>query len=189
MIYLQHTDPIICVPQHISKYGLYSANFFLLNAICNYLYNYNWLTFVAFSLYITTLLHWYKIKHNGLIKSIDVTTAIITLNSVSFYDSTFFCSHHRQLWFFSTFLCIVTYLINKYIEFYQMQHKGSNYFLNDEPYRYFSLKYTYPNTIHRELAYKYSVYVHIIFIHVNLACACIYGVINSPSCPNYYITN
>ena len=35
MIYLQHTDPIVCVPQHISRYGLYSAQLILLNTICN----------------------------------------------------------------------------------------------------------------------------------------------------------
>jgi|LakMenE18May11ns_1017448.scaffolds.fasta_scaffold9886103_3 hypothetical protein len=189
MIYLQHNDPNVCVPQHISKYGLYSANFFLLNAICNYLYNYNWLTFVAFSLYTTTILHWYKIKHNGIFKIIDVITCIITMSSVSFYDSLYFCLQHRKLWFLSAFVSVVAYILNKYIEFYQQSYKGSNYFLANEPYRYFSFKYTYPNTLQRELSYKYSVFVHIIFLHINLSCACIYGVVNSQSCSNYYITN
>lgn len=186
MFYLQHNDPIVCVPQHISKYGLYSANFFLLNAICNYLYNYNFLAFIGMSLYITTLLHWYKIKHNGLIKIIDVITCIITINYVSFYDSLYFCPEQRKLWLINAFVSATVYLLNKYIEFYQQKYKGSNYFLANEPYQYFSLKYTYPNTLQRELSYKYSVYIHIIFLHVNLSAACIYGVVNSPSCSNYY---
>jgi hypothetical protein len=187
MIYLQHNDPIICLPQHISRYGFYSAHLFLLNAICNYLYNYNWLAFIGLSLYITSLLHWYKIQYNGLFKTLDVATCIVTINSITFYDSTFFCPQNRLLWYLSAFLCIVTYLLNRYIEFYQVQCKGSRYFLADEPYHYFLLKYTWPNTLQRELAYKYNVFVHILFLHVNLSCACIYGVVSSPSCSNYWI--
>ena len=49
MIYSQHTDPIIVVPQHISRYGLYSAQLILLNAICNYIYGYNILTIIGLS--------------------------------------------------------------------------------------------------------------------------------------------
>lgn len=186
MIYLQHTDPVICVPQHISRYGIYSSHLFLLNAICSNVYNYNSLYILGIILYITSLLHWYKIKHDGPIKYIDVITCIISMTSITFYDSTFFCPRHRLIWFFSTFVSIVAYLFNKYIEFYQQRFKSDTYFLNNEPYHYLSLKYTRPNTLHRELSYKYSVYIHIIFLHVNLSCSCIYGIINSPTCENYY---
>jgi hypothetical protein len=185
MIYSQHTDPIIGVPQHISRYGIYSGHLFLVNAICNYLYNYNWLAFIGLSLYITTMLHWYKIKDNGLIKYIDITTCIITISSVTFYDSYFFCYKDRLAWLFTTFVSIVAYSINKYICFYQQHFNGSVYFLTDEPYHYLSLKYTRPNTLQRELSYKYSVYIHIIFLHANLGLVCIYGVVNSPTCSNY----
>jgi hypothetical protein len=189
MIYLQHNDPIICVPQHISRLGLYSTQLFLLTAICNYIYDYNILTVIGITLYIISLLHWRKIKSTGLVKTLDVTTCFITMNYITFNDSLYFCPINRKLWFLSAFVSIVAYLINKYIEFYQQSYKGSNYFLANEPYRYFSLKYTWPNTLHRELSYKYSVFVHIILLHVNLSCACIYGVVSSPSCSNYYITN
>ena len=74
--------------------------------------------------------------------------------------------------------------MNKYIEFYQQNYDEYYCFTDDEPYRYLSLKYTKPNTQHRELSYTYSVFIHIIFLHVNLVGACIYGVINSPSCLN-----
>ena len=57
MIYLQHTDPVICVPQHISRYGLYSAQLILLNAICNYIYGYKILTtrFIQICIYNSTI--------------------------------------------------------------------------------------------------------------------------------------
>ena len=186
MIYSQHTDPIICVPQHISRYGMYSAHLFLLNAICNYIYNYNSIAFIGVLLYITTMLHWYKIQNTGIIKYIDVTTSIVSLSSITFYESTFFCPSHRLIWFGSAFVSVVAYLINKYIEHYQQHFNGSVYFMDNEPYRYFLLKYTRPNTLQRELSYKYSAYIHIILLHANLVCACVYGVVNSPSCANYY---
>ena len=189
MIYSQHTDPIIVVPQHISRYGLYSAQLILLNAICNYIYGYNILTIIGLSLYITSLLHWHKIKSDGLAKTLDVITCVTTINYITFNDSLYFCPRNRQLWILSAFVSIIAYLTNKYIGSYQQFVKGSDYFAADEPYRFFSLKYTWPNTLHRELSYKYATYVHIILLHVNLTFACIYGVVSSPSCSNYYVTN
>ena len=189
MIYLQHTDPIIVVPQHISRYGLYSAQLFLLTSICNYIYSYNILTVIGLTLYIMSLLHWYKIQSTGLVKTLDVTTCVITMNYITFNDSAYFCPINRKLWFLSAFVSIAAYLTNHYICSYQQFPKGSRYFAGDEPYRYFSLKYTWSNTLQRELSYKYATYVHIILLHVNLSCACIYCVVSSPSCSNYYITN
>ena len=189
MIYLQHTDPVICVPQHISRLGLYTTQLFLLTAICNYINGYRILTIIGLTLYIMSLLHWRKIQSTGLVKTLDVTTCIITINYITFNDSVYFCPLNRKLWFLSAFVSVVAYLTNKYIEGYQQFPKGCGYFAADEPYRYFSLKYTWPNTLQRELSYKYATYVHIILLHVNLSCACIYGVVSSPYCSNYYITN
>lgn len=187
MSYLQHTDPLICVPQHISRYGIYSGHLFLLSAIGNYAYNHKSLALISTSLYITTMLHWYKIKNTGLIKTIDIATSIIAISSITFYDSSFFCYEHRIIWCFSAFVSIVVYLINTHIYFYQQQYNSSYCFIENEPYRYFSLKYTRPNTLHRELAYKYSVFIHIIFLHVNLVFTCGYGIINAPTCENYHL--
>jgi hypothetical protein len=189
MIYLQHTDPVVCVPQHISRYGLYTSQFFLLNALCNYIYGYQILTIIGVTLYITSLLHWYKIQSFGLIKTLDIIACIITINYTTFNDSLYFCPRNRQLWILSTFVSIIAYLTNKYICSYQLFPEGTDYFAANEPYQYFSLKYTWPNTLQRELSYKYSTYVHIILIHINLSCVCIYGVVTSPSCSNYYISN
>jgi hypothetical protein len=185
-MFLQHTSKTISVPQHISRYGIYTGQTFLLTSILSHSYNYNWLSLVSSLLYVTTLLHWYKLKDHGPIKYIDIFAVIITSSSVSLYDSTFFCPVDRNIWFFSSFLCTSSYFVNKYIVFYQQYNNDSVYFLTDEPYRYFSLKYTQPNTIQRELSYKYSVYVHLFFLHLIISCACVNGVVNSPSCSNYY---
>jgi len=189
MIYLQHTDPIIVVPQHISRYGIYSSQLFLLNSICNYIYGYNILTVLGLILYITSSLHWYKIQSYGLVKTLDVISCIITINYLIFNDSAYFCPLNRKIWFLSAFVSIIAYLTNKYIEGYQQFPKGSDYFAANEPYRYFSLKYTWPNTLHRELSYKYATCMHIFLLHVNLTFVCIYSVVTSPYCSNYYITN
>ena len=86
-------------------------------------------------------------------------------------------------WFGSAGLGIGSYLMNKYIEMNQtVLSKKTVVFDKDEPYRYLSLKYTLPNTPQRELAYKYSVFMHICFLHVNLVAGCTYGVVNSSIC-------
>ena len=40
VVYLQHDDPVVALPNHISKYGLISAHIILANAIVSLLYNY-----------------------------------------------------------------------------------------------------------------------------------------------------
>jgi len=171
----------VCVPRHISKYGVYSSHLFLINAIFNYLYNYKILTVLGLLLYTTSVLHWRKVKQYGLYKTLDVTTCVIVVNYISFNDSLYFHYNHRLLWLLAKFLCIVTYFINKYIEMYQMTDiNKTNYFLVNERYRYFSLKYTIPGSRHRELAHYYLVFVHILFIHVPLVFTCINGVVNTP---------
>jgi len=181
MIYSQHTDPSCCIPQHISKYGVYSAHMFLLVSPFNYYYGYKLLSILGLLLYISSVLHWRKVKQGGFYKTIDVIICGITLTHITFYASIEFCVKHRMYWFASVIAGVVSYLINKYIEMNQTK-KSVVVFDKDEPYRYLSLKYTLPNTPQRELSYWYSVFMHICFLHVNFVVVCAYGVINSSSC-------
>jgi hypothetical protein len=186
MIYSQHTDPTCCIPQHISKYGLYSAHLFLLVSPVNYYYGYKLLCLIGLLLYISSVLHWRKVKQGGFYKTFDVITCIITLTYITFYASLEFCLKHRMYWFASAIAGLVSYGVNKYIEINQTvlskKTKSVVVFDKDEPYKYLSLKYTVPNTPQRESAYKYSVFMHICFLHVNYVVFCTYGVVNSSTC-------
>jgi hypothetical protein len=183
MIYSQHTDPTCCIPQHISKYGVYSAHLFLLTSPVHYYYGHNVTCILGLLLYVSYVLHWRKVKQHGLIKTIDVIICVTTTNYITFYASQRFCDRHRIYWFMSAIVAIVSYLMNKYIEMNQqyLSNKSSSVvvFDKDEPYRYLSLKYTLPNTPQRELSYRYSVFMHICFLHVNLVAVSTYGVVNS----------
>jgi hypothetical protein len=181
MIYSQHTDPTCCIPQHISKYGVYSAHLFLLVSPVNYYYGFHLLSLIGTLLYISSVLHWRKVKQVGFYKTIDIITCLITLSYITFYASGEFCLKHRIYWFISVIAGIVSYGINKYIELNQT-NKSVVVFDKNEPYRYLSLKYTLPNTPQRESAYKYSVFMHICFLHVNFVAVCTYGVVNSLTC-------
>jgi hypothetical protein len=185
-----NTDIDVCVPQNISKYGVYSSQLFLINSICNYVNGYNILCVMGFSMYIFSMLHWHKMKSSGLIRNIDIFICVTIVNRITFYDSVYFCTRDRYIWIFFKILAIIAYFINKHLEYYQQNPNRPLYFrtlyLSNEPYNYFSLNYTWPNTPQRLSAHKYAVYIHIFFLHICLASACINGVVNSPSCSNYY---
>jgi hypothetical protein len=184
MIYSQHTDPTCCIPQHISKYGVYSAHLFLIASPIYYYYGYNLISLFGFLLYISSVFHWRKVKQRGFCKTLDVIICLITLSYITFYGSLRFCHRDRIYWFGSVIVGIGSYLTNKYIEINQqyLSKKSVIVFDKDEPYRYLSLKYTRPNTPQRESAYKYSVFMHICFLHVNFFTVCTYCVINSLIC-------
>jgi hypothetical protein len=181
MIYSQHTDPTCCIPQHISKYGVYSAHIFLLTSPVHYYYGYNITCILGLLLYVSSVLHWRKVKQRGLIKTIDVIICVITINYITFYASARFCYRHRIYWFISAIVGVVSYLINKYIEINQqcLSNNSLFYKYDDDPYKYLSLKYTLPNTPQRELSYRYTVFMHICFLHVNFVAVSTYGAINS----------
>jgi hypothetical protein len=186
-----------CVPYKYSRYGVYSSHLFLLNAIFNYIYGFKILTCLGTALYTSSILHWRNIKHDGIFKWLDVTSCITTVFYVTLVDSFYFSLNHRYAWLTAKSIAVCAYGVNKYVERYQLTGvcvpavvtsvpDAITYkygvFEENEPYRYFCLKYAKPNSRHRDSAYLYGVFVHIIFLHVPLAFTCIYGVSNSITC-------
>jgi len=177
------SDSDICVPYRYSRYGVYSSHFFSLNFIINFIYGFKVLTVLGFSLYVTSILHWRKIKHSGICKWLDVLTCLSTINYVTFVDSHYFIIEHRNWWLIAKFFAISAYSLNKYVEYYQQvvepDKDKKNCFADSEKFRYFCLKYTKPGTEQRESAYFYSVLVHILCLHVPLVFTCINGVMHA----------
>jgi hypothetical protein len=175
---VKDSETDVCLPYRYSRYGVYSSHLFLVDAFVNYAYGFKTLTGFGLSLYITSVLHWRKIKHSGICKWLDILTCVSTVNYTTFVDSHYFITEHRNWWLVAKCLAISAYSINKYIEYYQ-QISEENCFDESEKYRYFCLKYTKPGTEHRESAYFYSTLVHIFGLHVPLVFTCINGVMHS----------
>jgi hypothetical protein len=190
VVYLQHDDPEVAIPFHISMYGLISAHMFLANSVVSILYNYKSLSIMSYCLYMTTLLFWNNLTHSGMIKNIDIATGITNITFITYYNSLWFDVLYKELWASVTSLGCLIYLMNTYI-FYCQTTPETEEITNDEQedivtkYSYFSTKYIPPNTYNRELAYYYATFVHIIALHVLPPLACMCGIIYSDKSTNH----
>jgi hypothetical protein len=70
-MYLQHTDPELAVPQHISRIGVITAHTFLATSTLAYKYKMYYVTGLLLSLYTISILHWRKLKNKGIIRTLD----------------------------------------------------------------------------------------------------------------------
>ena len=119
VVYLQHDDPEVAIPNHISKYGLISAHIILANVIVSALYNHNSLSITSYCLYITTLLFWNNLTHSGMIRNIDIATGIVNVLSITYYNSLWFDTWYRELWGSAMSIGSLIYLMNVYIFYCQ----------------------------------------------------------------------
>lgn len=169
-MYLQHTDKEVLIPQHISKHAVYSAQCLIILSFIAYKYEYYKLWVLLTTLYISSIFHWSKVRYKGLVKTIDIILAFSTMITITFYDINRFCPVCQNVWYFTAFIISIAFITNEILFYYQVL-RYNNTIINKPciKYRYFSLEYTNPNTIQRELAYYRSTYTHIIFIHI-LSC-------------------
>jgi len=150
-------DSQLLIPQNISRMGLYSGQIVLLNSLVAYYYEYYLLSGLLFVLYITTLIHWNKIYSKSLVKTVDITFAVISILSVTFRDSLRFMPKYAALWYLSISTSIVVFIVNECLLYYQL---------------------SLPMITDKTYIYNISVITHIIFLHFmpNLTCIiCIIG--------------
>jgi len=175
----QHTDNIILVPQHISRIALFSVQFILFVFYLAYIYEYNRLSVLLFGLYISSILHWNKIQYKGLIKTVDIILVNGVFLHVTIFDCYRFSKSHRFLWYNTAIICVVAFITNEYLFYHQViKYKNKKVAFTDN-YWYFSLDYTNPNTMNRELAYYRSTFTHMMFIHILPTTVCAYSGISS----------
>jgi hypothetical protein len=156
----------LAVPQHISKIGVYTGHSFLLGGIIAVYHNFPIIFSVAlFTTYSTTITHWYKLRHSGIIKKLDI--AAITNLVFTFYFNGLerFCPMCQRAWLSTIVFIFIIYFINSHIFHYQTVD-DSGQIMKPGGYYYFSLAYTLPNTKERELSYYYNSYVHCGFLHL-----------------------
>ena len=146
---LESENNYIIIPQHISQYALYSAQFILFTAILGFFLQYNLMAILMTLLYLTTLLHWYKVTFYSLIKIIDIIIANTCFILVTFRESKRF-GKYRKIWFYSLYTSLTAFIINEILLY-------RDYFNNNNEYIYIR-----------------STITHMIFIHILPCLTCCY---------------
>lgn len=165
----QHDDSLIAVPDHVSIVGVFTGHMFLASSVVNYNNHYYSLSLTQIMLYITTILHWKRIYHNGIYKQLDITMCYI--HCINCYYHAFLMNKiFTVLSVIVGMLVLTIHYTNDYIFYYQVRRSRplikKEIMQETEKFVYFSLKYTLPNTWHRELAYYHTVIIHTFCLHI-----------------------
>ena len=171
-MYLQHIDPIVLIPQHISRNAFYSIQMILIACGVAYFLEYYITFFLFFVIYITSLIHWNEVRYKSIVKNVDIALIIIGTLNLTLIESIKFIEY-RVVWFYFLPIFIGSFIMNERLLHYQVLiHK--NEVIKDKTddkdkivkFHYFSLEYTWPNTEARELAYYRSTYTHMFCIQI-----------------------
>ena len=179
-MYLQHTDPIYAVPHHISRIGVYTAHTFLLSSAVAYKKNMPVMSCMLLGLYTTSVLHWRRIKRNGWIRYLDMFMVATTITRMTLVESYQFQSI-RWMWLSTITTGLVAFYTNAkltYNQIYRYNNRTITY-STDVVHGWFSMAYTNPNTMEREMAYYRNVIIHCIFQHIIPNVISIYAAFNS----------
>ena len=175
-VYSQHNHNEILIPQHISNYCLFSTQFILLNSIVSYIYKLQLLSYLQVCLYISSVVFWSKVKHNGIEKKIDIFFVIIACiygTNVSFSLKRFY----NLFWLYTVLLSGIVFIMNEQLFYYQVRIYYNKTIENKKKiikYDFFSLEYTNPNTHEREMAYYRNTIVHGTCFHIFVSISAIY---------------
>jgi hypothetical protein len=171
-------DKNLYVPQEISIYGVITAHIFLITSFISKIKGFDKFVYLSFLLYISTILHWYKLKDKGIRKYFDMIIVAITLSYFTFIETKKLKDKHKILWYITSLIIILVYVTNIIIFRKQIVNE-SNDTMELEDYKYFSLRYTKPNTEVRKKACKINVFVHLLFLHLLPGFVCIFCLLQS----------
>ena len=174
-MYLQHTDPVYSVPHHISRIGVYTAHTFLLSSVVAYKKNMPVMSCMLLGLYTTSVLHWRRIKRHGWIRSLDMFMVATTITRMTLVDS--YRLQSRWIWLSAITTGIVAFYTNAKLTYNQIDKYNNSIiaYSKDTVHGWFSMAYTNPNTLEREMAYYRNVIIHCIFQHIIPNIAAIYA--------------
>ena len=164
--YIEHNDPVIYIPRHISKIGVYTSHMILVNSIITFLYKHRLLAFFEFILYMTSVQLWSKIKHESIERKIDVY-AVVTTFSYATYTSYHMNPIYTYTWLSALAIATIVHIKNDHLLHCQVN-------CPKRP------EYITPNTYQRECAYYRNVITHCIVLHLGLSFTSIYCIINNP---------
>ena len=154
----------LLVPQHITKWGVLTSFVLLGFGFLTYKYKYYLLSILSLCVFISSVLHWHKMTLFGSTKVVDFILAASAFLLVTFYYNDILKGKYKRIWFITAAVTVAIFLFNWVITYFQILNKNTK--KCQKEYRYFSLDYTQPNTLQRELCYYYVTFVHIIFVHI-----------------------
>ena len=164
---IQNNADYIPLPQHLTKYCVITIHFMLLSAIVTLILGYKVLALLFLCLYIIGFSYWRKPEYNSILKKIDVFFIFITCCLIMYYAFKFKEKYQRLYIILFLIICVIV-IINEAL--YRFKIVGMFDNDNTEPvfsnFDYFTLDYTYPNTIEREKCCQFSVFVHCFFSHI-----------------------
>ena len=164
----EHNEELT-MPRNLSIYGVYSGHIFLLNMLLAYSKNQLAIAFILGTLYITTVLHWRVPYKRSWIHKMDIMMVYTTFASIGYYVYYYVDPAYHNQCFYHFCIVLCANCINKKLEYYQITEKV---YLSGHPL----LRYTYPNTIERENAYKLSIFTHCLFVHIWMSVSIFYYV-------------
>jgi hypothetical protein len=173
MKFLQHNDPLVRIPQHISQKAFYTSPFFLMSSYYVYVrMGHVLLALLLFCLFFTTVGHWNKVYYSSMIKIADMFFALSVIIVATFHDSYYLESYYRNTWIYSITTSICAFTINEYVLYIRITPNLKSKIIN----RTWFIEYIEPHTIEREQAYYLSTYVHMFFLHILPNITCVYCV-------------
>jgi hypothetical protein len=162
MKYYDFNKDSLQVPQHITCYGLYSGQIFIIAALLACYLKHYYLSVMLLCLYVTTMLYWSKVEveYISYSKAIDIFTATLTLLIAGYYVNNHFKPEYK-------FVCAVVIIIAILI-----------WFMNAAIYYYTVTQYgdfgKLINIAERDVINKTTVFLHILFLHIMPVCTYIY---------------
>lgn len=154
----------LLVPQHITKWGVLTSFVLLGFSFLTYKYKYYLLSILSLCVFISSVLHWHKMTLFGSTKIVDFILAASAFLLVTFYYNDILKGKYKRIWYITAAITVAIFLFNWVITYFQILNKDTK---KCQPeYKYFSLDYTQPNTLQRELCYYYVTFVHLIFVHI-----------------------
>ena len=148
----ESNDACIFVPQHISKYGIYTSHMFILTACHAFYYDNTSLGCMLILFYISNVTNWAIIHRKSIVKQINIILGACILTKISLYDSNRF-QIYKDIWFHSLYIIISIFIMSEYIFYNKIYNTKSKI-------------YCIPNTLCREYAYYMYVFIHVFFVHL-----------------------
>ena len=154
----------LLVPQYITKWGVLTSFVLLGFSFLTYKYKYYLLSILSLCVFISSVLHWHKMTLFGSTKVVDFILAASAFLLVTFYYNDILKGKYKRIWFVTAAVTVAIFLFNWVITYFQILNKDKT--TEQKEYKYFSLDYTMPDTLQRELCYYYVTFVHLIFVHI-----------------------
>ena len=179
----KNNEPLpLLVPQHVTKWGVLTSFLILVSSFVAYKYKYYLLTGASVCLFFSSIVHWHKMTAFGIVKKLDVLFATIVLGLITFYYIDEFKPEYKKIWYYTIALMVSVFVFNWVITYFQIMSKKAtidSFLKCQKDYNYFSLEYTKPGTMARELCYYYVTFVHLLFVHIIPSITLMYCVIKS----------